>query len=254
MAQKRFIYSAGATAVGAVLTKPAVSRAWASVSLPSIGGVVTSMASGQQVPTALAGILSFNTAVTEITGRMQNKQAVTDVITTVTGLDVCGGKLKAERIELRMTFAFNESNEKLASVTVTAGPYTGLEIDGKPVAVTLNSQLADDAGKNHKKFRDNLPAKSHPRDHSSKDDAKPGRERQFGRVHANLVNETLQQDPEKGEFSYIAASFGRVHFVDWAQDDNWQSIVGLRIELDGKTGAEGTIVIADIDPNGEFYP
>ena len=257
MAQKRFIHSAGATAVGVVLTKPPVARAWASVSLPSIGGVVTSMASGQQVPTALAGILSFNTAVTEITGRMQNNHAVTDVVTTVTGLDVCGGKLKADKIELRMTFAFDEGNEKLASVAVTANPYTNVEIDGQAVGlISLDTNLADSAGKKHRVFRDSLPAKSHRRDHTSKVDIQPGRRRQFGRVHATLVQQALDEDLVKKEFAYKTASFGRVHFAEWAQDDNWQSIVGLRIELDGKncSGAEGMIVIGDIDPNGEFYP
>lgn len=256
MPQKRFIYSAGATAVGAVLTKPTVSRAWASASLPSIGGVVTAVASGQQIPTALAGILSFNAAVTEITGRAHNGKVVTDVITTVTGLDVCGGRLKAAKVDLRMRFKFDEGSEKLEEVFVTPNLFDGLEIDGRPVAISLDSRMADEAGKDHRRFRDSLPANRHLRDHSSKLDAKANREHQFGRAHVKLVKEALAEDPSKKEFSFLTASFGRVHFAEWAQDDNWQSITGLRIELggEGSNGAAGLIVVGDIDPNGEFYP
>jgi hypothetical protein len=270
----RFIYSADAVAVAAVITSPQVfEQSWASAALPSIGGTVTSP---QPTPVniTLAGkhILSFSSANTTITGKETlGGKVVTEATTTVNGLkilkDLTGlidpdkGVIEA-KVDLMVTSTFGNNPNKPTKVTVTNKPYNVLTVVtkiGDPgddySKVRLNEVRANKAGTNHSDFRDNdLPGI--PNHHPLNPD-------KLEKVHLALADDAnsppLENDLAAKEFSFVdlkdaaGVVYGRVYFGGWIEEENRQIVTGLRVVL--HTGdVKGEIVIADPGWNGGFYP
>jgi hypothetical protein len=103
------------------------------------------------------------------------------------------------------------------------------------------------AGTNHTKFRKvDLPAR------------RPGKHH----IHAKgKAFTSLAEDPgNRLGFNATDHAFldvpdvGQIFFGEWAEDQDWQGVMGLRIKLDSPQ-AKGEIVIADwLGDNGQFYP
>ena len=245
--EKRFIYSASSVGVAARFDGPhALNRAWATANLPMIGGEDVSTVTGP----AGNPVLSFASATAHVKG-WESAPGVftTENTVTVTGLNILN-RVTARKLEVNLRFTAARSPEKL-TVEVTANPYEELRIDGKDFSdVVFEGDLARKAGEDHKNFRDKeLPARRRGKHH----------------IHAKLGTAftTLSLDPnnrltsDPTEHGYLTvANLGRIYFGEWAEEVDWQGIVGLRVALDsGQPQARGEIVIADwLGNNGQFYP
>jgi hypothetical protein len=243
MQADRFIYSANAVGVAANFSGPhALTGSWASSSLPTIGGYAEATAP------ALTGndVLSFTGAKTEITGVAKGGQRETKVTTTVTGLNICNGRLKADKVELIVTATFDGSSQSLVKVDVNANPYTKLSIDNQDYSnVGLDQAMADGAGKDHRKFRKETLKSRKGKYHTH----------WRGRAHTTLAkgDSRLKFDADTFAYAFVdVPGCGRVYFAEWSQEEDWQRLVGLRIVLEAPN--QGEIVIADPDWNGQFYP
>ena len=245
--EKRFIYSASSAGVAARFDGPhALNRAWATANLPMIGGDEVSTVTGP----AGNPVLSFTSATAHVKG-WESAPGVftTENTVTVTGLNILN-RVTARKLEVRLRFIATANPEKL-TVEVTANPYEELLIDGQNFSdVVFESDLALAAGEDHGKFRSQeLPARRRGKHH----------------IHKKLDTAftTLSRDPkgrltsEPTEHGYLAvADLGRIYFGEWAEEEDWQGVVGLRVALDSvQPQARGEIVIADwLGNNGQFYP
>ncbi len=245
--QKRFIYNASSVGVAARFDGPhALDRAWATANLPMIGGEDVSTENGPNGNP----VLGFASATARVKG-WESAPGVftTENTVTVTGLNILN-RLTARKLEVSLRFSASGSPDKL-TVDVTVNPYEGLKIDGQDFSdVVFESDLARAAGDDHRNFREReLPARRKGKHH----------------IHTKLGTAftTLSRDPknrltsEPTEHGYLTVpNLGRIYFGEWAEEEDWQGVVGLRVVLDGgQSQPRGEIVIADwLGNNGQFYP
>jgi len=238
--RKRFIYSANAVGVAAKV--PPVEQFWACCSLPVCGG----RGSCKDGPFQNS-FLSFESAEATAYGGVNTQgQIVSEARTTVTKLNILN-RLTAEKIELMLRFTFDQNGQRLISVDITDKPYTRLVIDGQNYDnVSMERNVADEAGKDHGRFRRDLPT-LRPNAHH------------IQQTHHTAYT-TLAADPGgrlrsmPQDHGYVdVANFGRVYFGEWSEHLHRQNITGLRVVLDTPT-VKGEIVIADPGGNGQFYP
>jgi hypothetical protein len=243
MPADRFIYSANAVGVGANFAgSNSLVQSWASCALPTIGGKAHS---GPDQGPKGHPVLSFDNAETTITGEEKGQKRVTTIKTTVNGLNVCSGKVKADKVELVVTATFDIGTESLDDVRVDpTNPYDNLQIDNNPFGnISLAKVKASDAGKNHRKFR--------------KDNHRNGKGKYHthwrGKAHTTLANDDARLKFSDFDYAYVdVPGCGRVYFAEWSEEEDWQRVVGLRIKLASPN--QGEIVIADPDFNGYFFP
>jgi hypothetical protein len=164
---------------------------------------------------------------------------------TVTGLNIMG-KLLADKVEVIVTSIFdpNPTKKKVIDVKVNPTPYLNLTIDGDDYSkVVFDRALAKKAGTNHTGFRGGLSPTKHQLDKLKK-------------AHLTVANDNSQPSGKKlnsakPDFGFVDKPWGRIYFAEWIQEEERQSITGLRVVLNNPVGE---IVVADPGWNGGFYP
>lgn len=251
----RFIYSASSVAVAAKFGGASpLNRAWATATLPMIGGEDISTEKGPNGNP----VLSFSTATAQVQGFESGGVYTTVNTVAVTDLNVLN-KLTAHKIEVSLRFDFNIKEE----LTVTLdGAYGGLLIDGVSYEnVTWDNEIARSAGRDHRKFRHDLVAGTVLKGRSHIHKTKAGVDQ---KAHASLAKDpdgrlgnVLDLPTHQADYGFVDVDgFFRVYFGAWSQDENYQGVVGLRIVLDdAQPAAPGEIVVADdLGNNGQFFP
>jgi hypothetical protein len=246
---KRFIYSASSVAVAAKFDGPhALNRAWATAALPMIGGTDIATEKGPNGNP----VLSFASATAHVKG-WESPSGVFNTLNTVTvtGLNVLKGLLTADKIEVSLQFAFTKNSKEELTVDVPPNPYTNLWIAGQDYSnVVLEGVLAKSAGKAHDKFcKDDLPKERPGKFHIHQKKRKTA----FTYLSKDPNNRLQSTNTEHG---YLDFDSGRVYLGEWASEEDWQGLVGLRIVFESSDPvARGEIVIADwLGNNGQFYP
>ena len=256
MGNTRFIYSACAVAVAAKFDGPhALNRTWATVALPMIGGSDISTEKGPNGNP----VLSFASATAHVRGFESSPGTFTTINTvTVTDLNIMSGWLQAD-LELALRFDYTDGNPAVLTPDLTLRPYTRLLVTGQDFSnVSLDDYPPKQAATDHDQFRADLKQGKilAGKSHIHKTKKKKPREL---KAHAGLAvdpNNRLQFTPATHEYGYFGPPERRVYMGEWAQEDDWQGLVGLRIVFNSTTPqATGEIVIADwLGNNGQFYP
>lgn len=291
----RFIFSANAVAVADNAEPPGqTGKAWASVALPMTGGTVTTdhLSHSDAVLSfsdAWAEIKGWHDSASD-TYITENRVVVKGLdIEKPPG--AAEGWLHADQIEVMLTFKFKKSTPNLTVEVnpdqgpgVPRRPYTGLKIAGQSFSnVVLEKTKPKDAGQNHKNFR----AAEGP-DNKEHHIHKSGTNRDL-RFHTSIARDIDPPNPPPNRLKFDNPDYGRirvhedktvspfvwrvftgtdaqflaltdrkrcVYLGEWAQDEDWQGIVGLRVAfLDGDGNITRQIVVADwLGDNGQFYP
>lgn len=204
--------------------------------------------------------LSFTSASAEIKGW---HDSVSDTYITENTVIVKTLKieewLEAAKIEVKLTFKFQKSPLDL-TVEVTSSPYEDLKILTVPYKITLDNTDPKNAGHNHPitpgrphhvhKSKSQKDLKLHTS--IARDLAYEGSQPPYGRLK-------FAPHP-KCDYGYVdvqaAGGQRRVYFGEWAEEEDWQGVVGLRVEfLDDGGKLKRQIVVADwLGDNGQFYP
>ncbi|HSB13908.1 MAG TPA: hypothetical protein VLE22_05580 [Bryobacteraceae bacterium] len=210
------------------------------------GGTVTAGPVSQTDP-----VLSFSNARAEIKGWFDSASNtyITENWVRVESLDV-EDWLHADRVEVKLTFKFQKSSEQLTADLVTV--YSELRVDNAPIASAPPNTLPVHDAENHAQFRNHLAA----------DPGAIGLSGKF-KIKKSKAHASLAQNPG---LSFVDPNFGfkdstlhpgrRVYLSEWAEDEDWQGIVGLRaVFLDPQGNLQRQIVVADwLGNNGQFYP
>ncbi len=256
--QSRFIFCANAVAVADNTEPPTqAGKAWATATLPMTGGHV------KVGPESYKGSdFSFGSATADVKGWYDGSRYVTENTVVVENLNI-GNWLHADRIEVCLKFQYKELPREL-TVNVTQKPYTGLQIQGQDFSdVTFSEAIPRIAGADDEAFRKELEngelLKGKYRIHKSKSASGRGL-----KVESSIAqDDRLVFDPLTGDFGYYSVKnsagqeTARVYLGEWAEDDDWQGVVGLRVEFRNPDTAkiERQIVVADwLNDNGEFFP
>jgi hypothetical protein len=248
----RFIFSANAFAVADNVEPPTqAGKAWASVGLPMTGGTVTA----GPVSDSNAG-LSFRNATASVKGWFDGAYYVTENTARVENVNI-EEWLHADVIEVKLTFKFQKNPLDLV-VDVNRNPYTGLSIAGQNFSnVTLDDTDPKGAGHNHPI----VPGRPyhHHKSKSQKD----------LKLHTSIARDRDNETPQShfGRLKFVGQDYGyvdvaaaagqrRVYFGEWAEEEDWQGVIGLRVEfMDDKGNLTRQIAIADyLGNNGQFYP
>ncbi len=242
--QKRFIFSASAVAVADNTEPPAqTGKAWASVALPMTGGTVTAGPVSHS-----DSVLSFSNATAEIKGWFDGTYYITENRVVVENLDV-EDWLHADGVEVKLTFKFQKSPEQLTADLFT--DYRVLRVDGTPIPGAAPNTLPVHDAENHGQFRNHLANNPGSIGLSGKFRVKKSK------AHASLAqNPGLSfADPDFGFKDSASHPGRRVYLSEWAEDEDWQGVVGLRIEFREAGTITRQIVVADwLGNNGQFYP
>ncbi|HSB14269.1 MAG TPA: hypothetical protein VLE22_07400 [Bryobacteraceae bacterium] len=250
---RKFIYSASAVAVAAKFDGPhALNRAWATVALPMIGGSDISTEKGPNGNP----VLSFASATASVKGSENSGVFTTINTVTVEGLNILSGWLEAD-LELTLRFDYADGNPAVLGAVVSNQPFTRLVVGGQDFGnVTLDNEPVKQAAKDHDKFRNDLKQGTILKDKHHINKSKKNKKEL--KAHASIAVDParLKFDPATGEYGYVGAPERRVYIGEWAEDEDWQGIVGLRIVFESTNPqAKGEIVIADwLGDNGQFYP
>jgi hypothetical protein len=276
----RFVYSACAVGVAAVLTSPAMEASWAASCLPIIGGHNDSAPTGAVIwPTAADPVLRFSSAETKVTGRPGPGpgQHKTTIRKTVKDLNILN-RVTASLIDVEIVCIYTlkgtpSTDKQRDSVDVSLVLHAPFNINIQGVTlppITLNTQIPRDAGDDFKNFQKGSIDTYRPGNqnfrHEHGENGKGGHKQ--GVIFTALA-EPIKSAAVPNGFIYEERSHGRVDlpgnlghvFVgEWRGEPYHQSFTMLRVVLNGANDfntPRGTFsgeIVIDGDPNGREYP
>ncbi len=271
---RRFVFRANASGISAHIRRPEdwILPVQAASSLPVTGGISESKAG----PQSLGDYLHFMFAETSAHGDFADKNAAvaitrkeiapdavateTTVTATVRGLSI-GKRFVAELAQTGLVSHSPAANATQPSIRLEGNKIEGVEVDGKPLAITLDEELfcrCDTLDKLSAAHGQGL-APEHARMFHSPKDAPPDRLFISGGIaYATLVRKMDWPKGKPGRLKELGTNafhlpgFGSVFFGELLISEFSRRLTMIRFQLGSEAG--GDVSVAEGETNGSYWP